>query len=435
MYEEENRGYLSHMIVNKEPLSIVFPEEKYKVDNNMQSYEQAQSKITKKTFKPCFKDYKSVANGIQVKNQIACPIFNPNYEKDQNQSTLGHSQKEDSLQKRLFAVVQIEKPSINDISNNSLPFLILRTIANYLSLAITKIVEEKESVLDEERAISILHHFRDLTHLTHLPEIWERITEYIPKIFNCKRCAFFIKDNCEENKDDEKIWTITSLGEDVTRKEIKFIRGKVVYPCHVGYTGHAIQTKKPLFYLHPKLRDIGYEEPECMIEEEIDNFFQEAELECVLFYPLIDHKGKMQGVIQLSNFNHGPFSITQRQMKEIGITCELIGTSLHNLREITEIMICCTNLYDKIQGIYEKVVEKLADYLEQIEGDIIESIRNISTCVKDICDIQKYKMFKDRILLNTYAEYEVEEKRREKLKIKILRKNKNKEDTKTDATK
>lgn len=215
-------------------------------------------------------------------------------------------------------------------------------------------------------------------------------------------------------------------------KDLKFIRGKVIYPNTVGYTGYAIQNKTPVLYIHPKYRDKDYIDHECKIEDEIDNFFQEPEISCALYFPIIDHKCEIQGVLQLINFLHGPYSISKRQMKEIEITCEIIGTSLCNLKEITDIMICSTNLYDNLTGIYEKVSSKLADYVDQIDGELIrnnlwlihflESIRNISRCVQDFVTVKKMQLFKDKILMSTYAEYEIEEKIKEKARIQFIKK-------------
>lgn len=220
----------------------------------------------------------------------------------------------------------------------------------------------------------------------------------------------------------------------------------MIYPNHIGYTGKALQTLEPLFYVDKSFTDEEYKEPDCKTEEEIDNFYQEPELESALYHPILDHKGRIQGILQLINFNHGPFSVTNRQLQEIGFTCEIIGTALHNLKEITEIMLCCTKLYDNIQKIQDQVVLKLGEYLNQVEGEIIgnfenhiiESVRNIQRGIQSIWDTQKIELFKDRILLNTYAEVVVEEKRREKMKFKVLKRrslNKDKQVEGRDADK
>lgn len=51
--------------------------------------------------------------------------------------------------------------------------MILKLISNFLSLAITKIIKEKENKMDEQRSIKILHYFRDITHQTHLRKIFD----------------------------------------------------------------------------------------------------------------------------------------------------------------------------------------------------------------------------------------------------------------------
>mmetsp|Transcript_14079 Transcript_14079/g.12431 ORF Transcript_14079/g.12431 Transcript_14079/m.12431 type:complete len:247 (+) Transcript_14079:924-1664(+) len=222
---------------------------------------------------------------------------------------------------------------------------------------------------------------------------------------------------------EQSIWTITSLGDDVTHPEIKFIRGKVVYPNTVGYTGYAIQKQKTIFYLDPKYRDDDYIDYDCKIEDEIDNFYQEPEVSSALFLPILDHKGDVQGALQLINFIHGTEALSQRQINEIETTCEIIGSSLYNLREITNIMLCSSKLTENIQSVSIKITQKLEKYLTQVEGDIIESIKTIQKLVKDFVSTKKMQLFKDKVLMSTYAEYEIEETRKEKVRIKIIRKN------------
>ena len=101
-----------------------------------------------------------------------------------------------------------------------------------------------------------------------------------------------------------------------------------MFPNTVGYSGHAIKTKKTILYLDPKYRDKDYIEYDCEKEDEIDNFYQEHEISSALYVPLIDHNGNIQGVLQMVNFIYGPHSISNRIIEEIETTCEIIGSSI-----------------------------------------------------------------------------------------------------------
>ena len=121
MYEVEDRGYLTHILVDKQPLAIIYPEEKHFIDSKLQTYEEAQNKITNNAVNPCFKEYESVVKGIQHKNKVASAIINPNliFKKTKEKNNLAN-QKVDNIHKRLFAVVQVEKSQSDELSHTHL---------------------------------------------------------------------------------------------------------------------------------------------------------------------------------------------------------------------------------------------------------------------------------------------------------------------------
>mmetsp|Transcript_14079 Transcript_14079/g.12432 ORF Transcript_14079/g.12432 Transcript_14079/m.12432 type:complete len:183 (+) Transcript_14079:346-894(+) len=173
LYENEDRGYLIHLIVNKEPLAIIFPEEKLRVNLKQQTIDQAEIKMSQGNITPIFKNFENIIQGITQKNKIALGILNPRI-----------SSVSENHHKKLFAVVQVEISKNDKFSHVHL--LLLKTISNFLSMAINKILGEKESIILEKQSMEILHNFRDITHLTHLPDIWQKVMTFIPKIFNCK---------------------------------------------------------------------------------------------------------------------------------------------------------------------------------------------------------------------------------------------------------
>lgn len=112
IYKEEDRGFLDQILINKEILTIIHPEEKYLGENSGKEGEKFQGGY----FKPWFSNYKSISRGLQLKNQIVYPIFNPNFHEEFSEWALGQAPSEESFQKRLYAVCQIEKSTAKDIS-------------------------------------------------------------------------------------------------------------------------------------------------------------------------------------------------------------------------------------------------------------------------------------------------------------------------------
>lgn len=145
----------------------------------------------------------------------------------------------------------------------------------------------------------------------------------------------------------------------VHNKDLKFIKGKVKYPNHLGYTGYWIKTRKSILYIDPKRRDIHDEEHDVEFEPEIDNFVGETDVASALYSPIIDHEGNVQGVIQLVNFIDGHRSIEPPQIRELECTCEVIGSAIKNLGEIISIMVLSTRLYDWVGRISEIAMKEL----------------------------------------------------------------------------
>jgi hypothetical protein len=77
LYEEEDRGYLSHIVVDRQPLVITYPEQKHFVKSKLQTYEQAQIKITHTKIDPCFKNFDTACNGKIVRNKMVVSVLNP----------------------------------------------------------------------------------------------------------------------------------------------------------------------------------------------------------------------------------------------------------------------------------------------------------------------------------------------------------------------
>ena len=52
MFENEDRGFVTHLNVDHEHLVIAYPDEKYSVSFKIQTEEQAQTKIANDHFEP-----------------------------------------------------------------------------------------------------------------------------------------------------------------------------------------------------------------------------------------------------------------------------------------------------------------------------------------------------------------------------------------------
>ena len=178
------------------------------------------------------------------------------------------------------------------------------------------------------------------------------------------------------------LYTAEKIEED--RDGIDMITQIIKYPIGLGLTGMSVKLNKTMAYYKNDGFDVNEENKE--FASEIDNYVSESNLKNGLFCPMVDHKGTIQGAVQLLNKLNGESKFETYEILQFEYVCKILGRIIFDAHQSIDVMSLSAKMFPCIKSMLSLFNNDLSPLHHSMESGVESGIKSITDLLNEMIE-------------------------------------------------